>query len=81
MAYQRREPVTAATWFWANHKFDAGDICEQEIIKIDYELSPREFYNEHIVPAMARTLNRALNDLDRGIKRQIPQVEKYSTYD
>ena len=43
MAYKRNEPVTAATWFWANQRYDAGDICEQEIIKIDYSLSPREF--------------------------------------
>ncbi|GEM_PF-4662703 len=81
MAYKRNEPVTAATWFWANHRYDAGDICEQEIIKIDYLLSPREFYDEHIIPGMLRTLRRALNDLERGIKRQIQQVEKYSSYD
>lgn len=81
MAYNRKEPVTAATWFWANDRYDAGDICETEIIKIDYSLSPREFYEDHIVPGMLRTLRRALNDLDRGIKRQVQQVEKYSSYD
>lgn len=80
-AYKRNEPITAATWFWANHKYDAGDICEQEIVKIDYNLSPRELYDEHIIPAMMRTLRRALNDLGRGIKRQIPQVDRYSSYD
>jgi formyltetrahydrofolate dehydrogenase len=80
-SYERREPVTAATWFWANDKYDAGDICEQEIIKIDYNISPREFYEQHIIPGMVRTLARALNDLDRGIKRKVPQVERYSSYD
>ncbi len=80
-SYERNEPVTAATWFWANDKYDAGDICEQEIIKIDYNLSPREFYEQHIIPGMVRTLARALNDLDRGIKRKVPQVERYSSYD
>jgi formyltetrahydrofolate dehydrogenase len=80
-AYRRKEPVTAATWFWANEKLDAGDICEQEIIKIDYALSPREFYERHIIPAMVRTLERALNDIEKGVKRQIKQVDEYATYD
>jgi methionyl-tRNA formyltransferase len=80
-AFRRKEPVTAATWFWANDKLDAGDICEQEIIKIDYDIRPREFYEQHIIPAMARTLERALNDIEKGVKRQIKQIEKYATYD
>ena len=80
-AYRRVEPVTAATWFWANDKLDAGDICEQEIVKIDYNMRPREFYEQHIIPAMIRTLERALNDIKTGVKRQIKQVEEYATYD
>ena len=31
-AYRRHEPITAATWFWANDELDGGDICEQEIV-------------------------------------------------
>ena len=80
-AYRRKEPVTAATWFWATDKLDAGDICEQEIIKIDYDLRPREFYEQHVIPAMVRTLERALTDIKTGVKRQIKQVEEYATYD
>lgn len=80
-AYKRNEPITAATWFWANEKFDAGDICEMEIIKIDYAISPRTFYENDILPALARTLQRALIDINKGITRRIPQIEKYSTYD
>lgn len=80
-AYRRKEPVTAATWIWANDKLDAGDICEQEVVKIDYELSPKEFYDRHIIPAMVRTLERALNALSIGLKREVKQIEKYATYD
>lgn len=32
-AYKRGEPITAATWFWADSGYDTGDICEQEIVK------------------------------------------------
>lgn len=80
-AYKRGEPITAATWFWATDGLDEGDICEQEIVRIDHNLRPRDFYTRHILPAMLRTLDRALNDLDSGRKRSIPQIEAYATYD
>ncbi|MDX9747402.1 MAG: formyltransferase family protein [Paludibacter sp.] len=80
-AYRRREPITAATWFWANDKYDSGDICEQEILTIDYSLSPREYYNAHVIPALARTLTRALAAIERGHIRRIPQIERYSSHD
>jgi formyltetrahydrofolate dehydrogenase len=80
-AYRRQEPVTAATWFWATERLDAGDICEQEIVKIDYTLSPRAFYEHDILPAMVRTLERAVNAISSGYRRTIPQIEKYATYD
>lgn len=81
MAYQRGEPVTAATWFWANQGVDKGDICEQEIIKIDYSIRAREFYERDIIPAMLRTLERALKCVDIGLFRRVPQVEAFSSYD
>jgi len=80
-AYRRNEPITAATWFWANAGIDAGDICEQEIVRIDHGVRPREFYERDVIPAMCRTLERCLNSIQMGIKRAIPQVEKYATYD
>jgi hypothetical protein len=30
---------------------------------------------------MQRTLKRCLNDLQKGIKRRVPQIEKYATFD
>lgn len=80
-AYKRQEPITAATWFWADKGLDTGDICEQEIIRIDYNLRPRDFYALHVIPAMLRTLARALKELAKGNKRCVPQVEMYSSYD
>lgn len=80
-AYKRQEPITAATWFWADSRIDTGDICEQEIVKVDYSLRPREFYAQDILPAMLRTLERALKGITEGYIRKVPQVEKYSTYD
>lgn len=80
-AYKRGEPITAATWFWADSGYDTGDICEQEIVKIDYEVRPRIFYEREIIPAMLRTLERCLDNIGKSIIRRIPQMEAYSTYD
>ena len=80
-AYKRGEPITAATWFWADSGYDTGDICEQEIVKIDYGVRPRVFYEQEIIPAMLRTLGRCLDNIGKGIIRRIPQIEAYSTYD
>ncbi len=80
-AYRRHEPITAATWFWADSGLDTGDICEQEIVRIDYEMRPRDFYEIEMLPAMARTLERCLKGIMSGRPRRIPQVEKYATFD
>lgn len=80
-AYRRREPITAACWLWAVDKMDAGDICGMEIVKIDYSMSPRAFYEAHILPALERTLERVLNNLQRGFIRRVPQVDAYASFD
>ncbi len=80
-AFLRSDQVTAATWFWANEKLDAGDICEMEILKIDHSLTPRLYYELHIIPALLRTLERSLNAIEKGYIRRIKQVEEYATFD
>ena len=80
-AYKRKEPITAATWFWADKGLDTGDICEQEIVRIDYDLRPHDFYMQHIVPAMLRTLERSLKWLECGMIHRVPHVEQYASYD
>jgi len=80
-AYRRQEPITAATWIWANGVLDGGDICESEILKIDYCLSPKEYYTGHIIPALERTLERCLKGISSGFIRRVPQVSVYASYD
>lgn len=80
-AYKRNEAVTAATWFWADEGLDTGNICEQEIVKIDHTIKPRQFYERDIIPALCRTLERCLSSLRMGLKREIKQQGKYATFD
>ena len=79
--FLKRYTITAATWFWADAGLDTGPICEQEVIRIDYDKRPRDFYNEDVLPAMERTLQRCLIGIARGFKREIPQIEKYASFD
>ena len=80
-AYKRNEAVTAATWFWADEGLDTGNICEQEIVKIDHSIKPRQFYERDIIPALCRTLERCLSSLKIGLKREVKQQGKYATFD
>lgn len=80
-AYKKGEPLSAATWFWASDGLDAGDICEQEIVRIDYALRPRDFYASRILPAMFRTLERAIAGISAGVARRVPQMHEHATYD
>lgn len=80
-AYRRKEHITAATWIWANDKLDGGDICESEILRIDYNLSPRDYYTTHVIPALERTLKRCLTAIASGYIRRVPQVEEHASYD
>lgn len=80
-AYKKGEPLSAATWFWASDGLDEGDICEQEIVRIDYDLRPRDFYASRILPAMFRTLERAIAGISTGVARRVPQMHEHATYD
>lgn len=79
--YAAKEPISGVTWFWADSGTDTGDICEQEVIKIDYGLTPRDYYAAHVIPALKRTLKRALNTISSGHIRRVSQIESYATYD
>ncbi|OJV18119.1 MAG: hypothetical protein BGO30_04005 [Bacteroidetes bacterium 41-46] len=79
--YLAGDPVTGATWFWANGKLDAGDICEMEVVRVNYFKTFRQFYQEDMVPALLRTLERSLRAIEAGHVRKVPQVEEYASYD
>jgi len=75
------DPVTGATWFWANDKLDAGDICEMEVVRVNHYKTFQQFYKQDVIPALLRTLERSLTAIEKGHVRRIPQVEEYASYD
>jgi methionyl-tRNA formyltransferase len=75
------EPFTGVTWFWADDGLDAGDLCEQELLAIPAGITPRAFYDVHVIPAALRTLERALIGISLGHPRRIPQPHDAATYE
>ena len=73
-AYKNGDSYTGGTWFWANDRFDAGHICEQEAIPIP-SIRPREFYELHIVPLAVRLLRLIITDILRGEIRKRRQLK------
>lgn len=73
-AFSAGEKTTGATWFWANDRFDAGEICEQMPLAIKQGEGPREFYDRAVVPAAIYLLRYILRDLRAGIIRRRPQM-------
>lgn len=75
-AFREGDKILGATWFWANDRFDAGEICEQEPLSVRAGESPREFYERAVVPSALRLLSFALEDIKNGIIRKRPQFHE-----
>ena len=80
-AFKLGETYTGATWFWPDEGIDTGDICEQEVLAIPPEASPRDFYEYYVIPAALRTLSRAIDDIAAGRPRRVPQQNENATYE
>ena len=80
-AYGHEDNITGVTWFWADEKFDGGDICSQEAFPLDRSVSPRDHYNTKVLPAMFRTLETALSEFKIGYFRRVKQINENATFD
>lgn len=76
------ERVSAATWFFADERLDAGPVCEQEVVLLDLSADARSNYLDRFVPAAMRAFERALaHFVATGEFRRVPQDERFATYD
>ena len=76
------ERVSAATWFFADERLDAGPICEQELVLLDLTANARRNYLDRFVPAAVRAFEQAVkNFVATGEFRRVPQDERFATYD
>lgn len=71
--YKAGDKVGGGTWFWADNGIDSGDICEQEIVLIDQNEPPRQYYENKIIPIMSGSLKRAISGIEKGTPRRIKQ--------
>lgn len=72
--YNAGDKIGGGTWFWASSGIDNGDICEQELVIIDPQIRPREYYQTKIIPLMLRSLERAISGIESGRIRKIKQI-------
>lgn len=75
------ERVSAATWFWCAEGWDAGPVCEQEVVVLCPGESAGRAYHTRFVPAAIRALERCLAGVNAGRPRRIEQDEALATYE
>jgi methionyl-tRNA formyltransferase len=76
------ERVSAATWFFADERLDAGPICEQELVLLDLTANARSNYLVRFVPAAVRAFERTVKHfVASGEFHRVPQDERFATYD
>jgi methionyl-tRNA formyltransferase len=76
------ERVSAATWFFADERLDAGPICEQELVLLDPTENARSNYLDRFVPAAVRAFERAVDHFVATSEfRRVQQDERFATYD
>ena len=76
------ERVSAATWFFADERLDAGLICEQELVLLDTSSAAHSNYLDRFVPAAMRAFERAVSHFVTTSEfRRVPQDERFATYD
>ncbi len=75
------ERVSAATWFWCDDEYDAGAICEQELVVLHPDESAGRAYHTRFVPAGLRALRRAVDGIAVSMVCRRSQDEALATYD
>ena len=68
------EQITGVTWFWATEDIDAGDIAEQQLVRIPAGVSPGRLYHSHLVPAGISAFRRLWDQIRAGYYRRVPQA-------
>ncbi len=87
-AIKMRDAITGGTVFWLNSGIDRGDVAYQDFCFIDpkmYAMDSRKAAKllwEHELQSMGiRLIEKALNDISKGIIIKRPQMKEFSTFE
>jgi methionyl-tRNA formyltransferase len=87
-AIRMRDYVTGGTTFWLNGGIDRGDIIEQELVWIDpkmYAMDAKQaakiLWERELQDVGVRLINKTINDIICGIKKGVPQDNRFSTFE
>ena len=87
-AIKMRDYLTGGTVFWLNSGIDRGDIILQENVWIDPKLysmdvkkAARFLWEHHLQEVGVRLINRAVDEIIRGVAKRTPQNNSFSTFE
>ncbi len=75
------DPEAGVTWFWVDEGIDTGPIAIQGSVIIDASYSPRQLYEEHLVPLGLSLLAEVLPVIKQGPFPATVQDHTKATYD
>lgn len=75
------ERVTGGTVFWLNETVDGGPIAAQDHCFIQAGDTARELWARELAPMGLRLFGQVFDELDRGVKRAVPQDPALATWE
>lgn len=80
-AIRFQEAITGGTVFWLNDTVDGGPIAAQDHCFIQPGDTARELWARELAPMGLRLFGKVFDELDRGIRRAVPQDRALVTWE
>jgi methionyl-tRNA formyltransferase len=75
------DKVTGGTVYWLDRNTDGGPIAAQKHVFVLPGETPEELWRRALFPLGLDLFRTALNDIDAGVLRRIPQDEAVATWE
>lgn len=79
-AIHMKDFATGGTVYKLNSKCDGGDIILQEMLFIDPKWDYHDLWKE-LFPIGVKLLKEAVDQMEKGIQKEIPQDERFATWE
>jgi methionyl-tRNA formyltransferase len=84
-ALDAKDCITGGTLYWLNEKMDAGRIAWQEFVFLDHAKTPKQLWDDDLLPIGKHLFHRAIMMIRDGEGHRIPRsdishLEKFATY-
>lgn len=76
-----RDPIAGGTVYWLTDNVDGGPVAAQDWCFVDPTWDHSELWREELFPMGLRLIERVLRDLTRGVVVEVPQDERFATWE